>query len=105
MANNNRLSSEIPESLFIELKQTRRILQKNYSDLLIELTKISRPKNFQANYKPFYNGKIMKKLDLRVSNEARVAFCTFAAVFKNYYHTLDYLIFTEKSRNIGRASS
>lgn len=105
MANNNRLSTEIPETLFIEFNESRRLSQKNYSNLLLELTKTPRPKNFQASYKPFYDGEITKKLDLRVSDEARVAFCTFAAVFRNYHHTLDYLIFTEKSRKIGRASN
>lgn len=80
------------------MKEIRKISKLNYNDLLIELTKkIKRPDDFQENYKAFYDGKITKQIDFRVSADARVSFMTLAAVFKNHYQALDYLLYEEKN--------
>lgn len=59
--------------------------------------KIKRPENFQYNYIPFYKGVTTEKIDFRVSEDARIKFYTFAAVFKNSYDALDYLLYEEKN--------
>lgn len=102
MSNSRRIFCRIPESLLIEYRQSKRISGKDHDHFLIHLTKIERPKNYQDEYKPFYNGDSMRSLSLFVSNDAFIDFMTFSAVFKNYYHAFDYLIFTEKSTRIGR---
>ena len=83
----------------VKNKPTEKELEKHYSNYLKD--KAKRPKNYQDEYKPFYNGTTLRSLSLFVSNDAFIDFMTFSAVFKNYYHAFDYLIFTEKSCRIG----
>lgn len=106
VAKNFRIKILVPESLKIGVRESTKINCKSFDELIIDLcNRISRPKNFQDNYQPNYNGEYDRIIDYRVSEDARIKFFTFAAVFKNSYHTLDYLINAEKNSRIGRIVS
>ena len=105
MAKNFRIKLIVPESLRMAIKESTKINCKSFDVLVIDLcNKIPRPINFQREYKPFFNGVSTDKIDYRVSEDARIKFYTFAAVFKNAYHALDYLINAEKNMRISLPS-
>lgn len=105
MAKNFRIFITIPESLKIALKESLKVNCKSFDELIIDLCKkIERPQNFQTNYKPIHTGNKFERLDFRVSEEARIRFYTFCAVFKNTFHVLDYLIYAEKNSRLGHAT-
>ncbi len=106
MAKNFRIKLLVPESLKIAVRESTKINCKSFDELVVDLcNKIPRPQNFQDEYKPIFNGEYDKIIDYRLSEDGRIKFFTFAAVFKNSYHTLDYLINAEKNSRIGRVIS
>lgn len=105
MAKNFRIYISIPESLKIAVKESTKVNCKTFDELIIDLcNKIKRPKDFQGNYSPIHTGDKFERMDFRVSEDARIKFLTFSAVFKNSYHVLDYLIYSEQSSRMGHAT-
>jgi len=106
VAKNFRIKLLVPETLKIAIRESTKVNCKSFDELVIDLcNRILRPQNFQANYQLTFNGEYDKIIDYRVSEDARIKFFTFAAVFKNSCHTLDYLINAEKNSRIGRVIS
>ena len=105
MAKNFRIQGKIPEELKIQLKESLKVNCKSFDKLIVDLcNKIERPKNFQRDYSPVYTGDEFERFEYRVTEDARVGFYTFSAVFKNSYHALDYLINAEKNSRLSHAT-
>ena len=98
MAKNFRIKLIVPECLKIAIKESRKVNCMSFDKLIIDLcNKIQRPQNFQRDYIPFFSGDSTQAIDFRVSEDGRIKFYTFTAVFKNSYHALDFLINAEKN--------
>jgi len=105
-AKNFRIKLLVPESLKIATRESTKVNCKSFDELIIDLcNRIPRPQNFQDEYQLTFDGDYDKIIDYRVSEDGRIKFFTFAAVFKNSCHTLDYLINAEKNSRIGRTLS
>ena len=94
-----RLEVRITKKLNIAIKEVKASYNIETYDDLIQLLcqKIPRPKIYNNNYKPVYDGKFFRTLDMRISQDTLINFNTFTAVFTKQVHALDYLIDQEKT--------
>lgn len=89
----------------MRLKELKLQYSLQFAEIFVLLiAQIPRPDEFQEKYVPSFKGKKSKELDLRMSQNNRMAIRTFAAAFENLDHAIDYLLVEEKKIRMNRVT-
>lgn len=96
----SRLTSKMPENVFLALHTLKIKTQFNWSELFSYLCDTNtRPENYQDKYKIENADKKIRTLEVRLYKDAWIKINTFSIVFKSHAHTFDYLLNKEKEKS------